>query len=184
MICLVECKDTVKNLKKVLQPVKNQLSELQTMSWRGKSLKLFLFGDLDFLLKMFGLSGAQSIHPCLWCIASRKRIQKAPSQQPSVPHRTMNKIKQDYRRYKRAGKPKKKAQAFNNVVTSPIWDIELSHVTPPYLHLKLGIVKKHHDLLEKDCHTLDEQIAQSPATCQVQNTSLPFRTNFFHKCTV
>lgn len=52
-------------------------------------------------------------------------------------------------------------KAYNNVVTPHIWDIELDHVAPPYLHILLGVVKKHHDLLEKECHYLDKQIALS-----------------------
>ena len=30
---------------------------------------------------------------------------------------------------------------------------------PPYLHILLGIVKRHHDMLEKECHSIDLQIA-------------------------
>ena len=45
--------------------------------------------------------------------------------------------------------------------------------TPPYLHLKLGIVKKHHQLLEN--HTLDEKIAQSPTLLELRSTSPAFQ---------
>ena len=31
-------------------------------------------------------------------------------------------------------------------------------MAPPCLHILLGISKKHHDILEKDCHALDKQI--------------------------
>ena len=57
------------------------------------------------------------------------------------------------------GGKKKNAKALNNVVTEPMWDIELTHVARPYLHLLLGIVKKHHDLLKKECYSLDVQIS-------------------------
>ena len=33
-------------------------------------------------------------------------------------------------------------------------------VCPPYLHILLGIVKLHHDLLETECHKLDLQIGE------------------------
>lgn len=41
-----------------------QLSMLQTMEWQVKQLRLFMFGDYDyvFLMKFCGLSGAQEIH--------------------------------------------------------------------------------------------------------------------------
>ena len=35
------------------------------------------------------------------------------------------------------------------------------HVIPPYLHLLLGIVEKHHTLLENDCLKLDTLIADT-----------------------
>lgn len=43
---------------------------------------------------------------------------------------------------------------------SPIFHIELDHVCPTYLHIVLGIVKKHHSLLEEQCHQLDNKIAK------------------------
>ena len=49
---------------------------------------------------------------------------------------------------------------YNNVVAAPIWDIELTHIAPPYLHILLGVVKKHHDLLEQECHDLDKALAE------------------------
>ena len=61
------------------------------------------------------------------------------------------------------------------MVFYPVWDIKLTQVTPPYLHLNLGIVKKHHDLLEQECHELDKLIARK---CAQQKTghgnSTPF----------
>ena len=145
------------------------------MTWNGKTIKLFLFGDYDFLLKLYGISGAQSVHPCLWCKASKCQIQKSPTQQPAIPARSLSNIKNDYQRYRCAGKPKKKARLYHNVITAPILDIALQQVNPPYLHLKLGIVKKHHELLEKDYHTLDEKIAQSPTLSELSSTSPAFQ---------
>ena len=55
MICMVECKDSIKNLKKVLKPVKEQIDKLTNMTWNRKTIKLFLFGDYDFIkLFLFG----------------------------------------------------------------------------------------------------------------------------------
>ena len=64
---------------------------------------------------------------------------------------------------------------YHNALTAPILDTALQQVNPPYLCLKLGIVKKHHKLLEKDCHTLDEKIAQSPILSELSNTSPAFQ---------
>ena len=111
---------------------------------------MFLSGD-NFLLKLlYGISGAQSFHPCLWCEASKEQTQKSPAEQSVLPERTLRSIKSDLRKYKRTGSKKKKAKAYNNAVLSPVWDIELTYVASPYLNLLLGIVKNHHDLLERD----------------------------------
>ena len=56
-----------------------------------------MFGDYDFILKVFGISGAQSVHPCLWCKATKLQIQKPPSAQPEIPNRNLKNLKQDHR---------------------------------------------------------------------------------------
>ena len=163
LVCIVDCKDTPENIREVLLPMKTQITNLQKMMWNEKKIRLFLFGDYDFLLKMYGISGAQSTHPCLWCKASKTQTQKAPVEQPTVPVRSLQNIKSDHMKYHKAGSKKQTAKAYNNVTLAPVWDIELQHVAPPYLHLLLGITKKHHLLLEKECHTLDEEIAKALA---------------------
>ena len=81
----------------------------------------------------------------------------------------MENVKKDHRKYLLAGNKKKQAKSFNNVVFYPVWDIKLTQVTPPYLHLNLGIVKKHHDLLKQECHKRDKQIAQQCALNKTQH---------------
>ena len=126
---------------------------------KEKNLRVFLFGDYDFLLKLYGISWAQSCHPRLWCKASREQIQKSPTDQPAVEDRTLN-IRSDFRKFRRTGSKPSSARVYNNVVAAPIWDIELTHVAPPYLHILLRVVKKHHDLLEQECNDLDKALAE------------------------
>ncbi|KAL8595286.1 hypothetical protein ACOMHN_020039 [Nucella lapillus] len=165
MFTIVECKDTPENLRRLLVPYKDQLSELETMQWKEKRTRVFVFGDYDFLTKMYGLSGAQGIHPCLYCTATKSAIQLSPDlNKRNISPRSVVQIKRDYKQYRRAGKKKKDAQLFNNVVRHPVIDVELEQVAPPYLHILLGIVKKHHDLLEDQCHKLDQQVARSVAS--------------------
>ena len=60
--------DTPDNMRKILSPYRDQTETLKTM-WRdGKRGRMFLFGDYDFFLKLYGLLDAQSVHPCLYCI--------------------------------------------------------------------------------------------------------------------
>ena len=160
LLLIVNAKDSYTNMKHVLDPYRRQFQNLERVTWKGKRIRLFLFGDYDFLLKVYGISGAQSAHPCLWCKRSKRQIQHSPAHQPAVAKRSLVNLKRDHRNFKiRGGGDKKKAKAYNNVVHRPIFDIELSQVAPPYLHVLLGVVKKHHDLLEDECHTLDLAIA-------------------------
>ena len=68
------------------------------------------------------------------------------------------------------------AKSCNNFVQCPAWNIELAHVSPPYLHILLGVVKKRHLLLEQACHDLDERIDKEVGKeIMIQNTTLtPF----------
>ena len=44
-------------------------------------------------------------------------------------------------------------------MTGAAWHISINHVCSPYLHILLGIAKRHHDMLEKECHSIAFQIA-------------------------
>ena len=63
-------------------------------------------------------------------------------------------LKETTKSLKKKQSVKSKPAQYNNVIHEPICDIELSNVCPPYLHILLGIVKKHHDLLEQECHAI------------------------------
>ena len=78
------------------------------MRWIGRKIRVVLFGDYDSILQIFGISGAQSVHPCLWCKATKSQIQKPPSAQPEIPKRSLKNLKQDHRQYKLHGSNKKK----------------------------------------------------------------------------
>ena len=173
LITIADCKDSHKNLAKVLKPYKKEISNLEKMRWKGKKIRVVLFGDYDFILKIFGISGAQSVHPCLWCKATKSQIQKPPSAQPEIPKRSLTNLKRDHRQYKIHGSNKKKAKAYNNVVHSPLFNLQTSQVTPPYLHILLGIVKRHHDMLEQECHALDKIIAD----CIAEDTDSTYERN-------
>ena len=75
--------------------------------------------------------------------------------------RTLKQMKEDHQQFRLVGRENtKKAKEFHNVVHLPLWKISLSNVSPPFLHIVLGVVKnKHHDLLEGACHGIDDQIA-------------------------
>ncbi|KAL8594758.1 hypothetical protein ACOMHN_047476 [Nucella lapillus] len=67
-------------------------------------------------------------------------------------------MRKDLCRFRKA--QRKIAKLYNNVVRGQLLQVQLSQMAPPYLHIMLGIVKKHHTLLETDCRALDKQIAE------------------------
>ena len=85
LITIANCKDSHENLKIILEPYGEQISTLEKTSWKGKKICLFLFGDFDFELKVYGIPGAQS---CLWCKTSKGQMQKSQSDQPEISERT------------------------------------------------------------------------------------------------
>ena len=58
--------------------------------------------------------------------------------------RDIKSLRNDLKKFVVAGAVKAKAKEFHNVIHAPMLDIELDHVCPPYLHLLLGLVVKHH----------------------------------------
>ena len=80
----------------------------------------------------------------------------------NIAKRSLANIRRDNIRYRHSRK--KIAKLYNNAIRRPLVNIELDHVAPPYLHILLGITKKHHDLLEDECHSLDKLIGQSLAS--------------------
>ena len=165
LICICKCKDTFENMKIVINPMREQLQTLQNMTYRysdteEKKIRLWLFGDYDYLIKTFGLSGAAAVHPCLWCTSTRSNNQLPPNKRRQFSQRTLKQIKRDLKKWHKAGSDKKKAKYFNNVIHKAFLGFDICQVVPPYLHLLLGIVKKHHTLLEAECHELDMKIGK------------------------
>ena len=73
-------------------------------------------------------------------------------------------MKNDFQSFEVHGSGKKsKGKAFNNVCSQPLWNINLSQICPPYLHILLGVTQKHLHLLESFCHELDISIARDLA---------------------
>ena len=86
-------------------------------------------------------------------------------------------MKQDHHKFKTKGKGKKaKAAQYNNCIGEILWDVPVRCVCPPYLHILPGVVKRHHDLLESECHKLDVAIAKDIAISPVTLSD-----SIFHK---
>ena len=131
---MVSCKDSLQHLRKIPNPYKKQIAELQKkfffngVEWT-KKVRVFMFGDYDFLPRMYWISSTRSYHPCVWCKASKHQTQrKKQVPHPNIWKRTMEKIERDHKKYLMAGNNKKKAKSFNNVTFYPVWDIKQAQV--------------------------------------------------------
>ena len=76
-----------------------------------------------------------------------------------VASRNLDQMKQNNTEFMtKGGGDKKKASQHNNVVRAPLVDIPISDVVPPILHILLGVVKKHHTILEEKCDDIDKDL--------------------------
>ncbi|KAL5494514.1 hypothetical protein EMCRGX_G015864 [Ephydatia muelleri] len=127
--------DSVTNLHAALDCFKDQVEHLNGMKWR-----IFTCGDFEFLSKMYGLSRAVVVRG-------------------HAAQRTLETMRADHQRYVSAGSIKRDAQKSYNCISPPIFDIPVSQVCPPGLHITLGIFTKMFNLLEAVCCNLDLELA-------------------------
>ena len=66
-------KESRENMEIFFESVRNQLVDVSNLVWNGKNIKLFLFGDYNFSFKIYCISGANGIYPCLWCLTKKIR---------------------------------------------------------------------------------------------------------------
>ena len=156
-LLVANVKDTSMNLVVTMEKISPQITDLQSLVWNGKKVRLFLFGDYEFLAKVYGHQGATSRYACLWCLSTRADMDR----REKGPKRTLDSIKKDFKRFVKQGKGKLlKSKHYNNIVRKPLLTIPLDHVCPPYLHMLLGIVKKEHENLENNYNVIDMEAAR------------------------
>ena len=163
VIALAAVRDTHENIVRFLEGgLGDELVALQSHSWNGKAIKVFLNGDYDFLCKMYGLSGPQGTYPCLWCLMPRRDMNNPADQ---CQHRSVESLLADNKKFMdEADGERKQANKFFNSLHAPLLRLDLENVCPPYLHILLGVVLKHHKFLENAAHDLDEKVASQPDT--------------------
>ena len=94
--------------------------------------------------------------------ASRRRTEIDEPRDPTNPPkpRTDQNMADDFISFSTVGNSNlSKAKYFHNVIRSPMLPLSITHTAVPYLHILLGVVKKHHQLLEQQCDKIDQQIA-------------------------
>ena len=86
--------------------------------------------------------------------------------------RTDENIKADYAMFSTEGKGNSsKAKKYHNVIRSAMLPFPTTHTAVTYLHILLGVVKKHHELLEQQCNEVDKQIAAGMAHLGTESSS-------------
>ena len=163
-----EAKDYYENLPIFLSCFTSELEQLDGSKWKGYTVRLFIYGDYAFLCAAYGISGAAAIYPCLWCHMNKSDFLKPDM---SATERSLSTLRRDFSKFCKYGRKKLSvAKQYNNVIHKALFPVKLTKVCPPYLHILLGIVKFHHDLLKKDCHEIDKSIALDLAKKEVPDS--------------
>ncbi|XP_064402593.1 uncharacterized protein LOC135348339 isoform X1 [Halichondria panicea] len=148
--------DNVTNLKIALQRFEDEVDSLQSKTWRGKTIRVFLSGDYEFLCNIYGLSGASGRQCCLWCLTTSEQLRNPPT---TVQSRSTASMVTDHHSFIAAGGILKNVKNFNNCVREPFFKcIPLNQVCPPGLHISLGIFYRLFQLMEDECRALDNAV--------------------------
>ncbi len=149
VIGMAPIRDTYENLKTMINfcQLEKEIKSVESLTWKNKKIVFLLTGDYEFLTKMYGLSGAAGTFPCLWCLIPRKQLHSVKPNASVA--RSLEDLKTQNGIFVRDYKEdKKEAARCYNCIQLPLLDISLNNICPPYLHILLGLVKKHHTLLE------------------------------------
>ena len=163
VFCCFLAPDSYVNLSLALSRFDEQVKALNGLQWRDKTICVFQFGDYDAICKLAGLSGAAGTHPCYYCLITREQMQRPRRLRDKARARDLDNIEKDHADFIQNGGNLKKQAQYHNAVHAPIFKIPVNSTCPPYLHVLLGIIKKHHDLLEAACHKLDVDVATDKA---------------------
>eukprot|EP00117_Sycon_ciliatum_P014856 scpid42267/ scgid14944/ len=138
-----------------------QVRDLMATQWKGKKLRVFLFGDYEFQCHVFGLSGPSGVRPCIHCHCMKRSMDLDPSSGPEdeTAARSLETLAADHQRYTTDGSRLSRAKLFNNVIRPTILPIPVADAVIPALHLDLGIFVWIYELLEKELHQLDLKLA-------------------------
>ena len=120
-----------------------------------------MFGDYEFLCAVYGISGASGRHCCLWCEIPKDMLKVKPAEMEEIySSRTLESLEQNLLEFKtKYDSNLKHAKKCNNVISARFFNVPLSQVCVPGLHITLGVVPKFIKMLEQFCSMLDLKIA-------------------------
>ncbi|XP_065672293.1 uncharacterized protein LOC136090116 [Hydra vulgaris] len=158
---IFESKDLRANIKVAMARFEKQIEALQIMKYKDNSIRVFIFGDYEFLCSLYGISGASGKHCCLFCYATTNEMKLCKKERTGIESRTLENLQADFERFMKDGGIKKKAKFYNNVIVEPILRIPLNQVSLPSLHIALGVYLKFFNMFEEEAHEVDIMMAAS-----------------------
>ena len=155
--CIFNGKDTPANLETALGQYRPQLQQLQQTSWKGKTMKIYLFGDYEFQTVNFGLSGSSGLRPCLHCLCTKKsmELESDAREEAEREPRTLASLASDHSQYVAAGSKLAQAKKYNNVIRPIVLPVSIPNVIIPVLHLDLGIYPWLFEAMRSELRILD-----------------------------
>ncbi|XP_071509575.1 uncharacterized protein [Diadema antillarum] len=157
VVAIFKATDNTYNLSLVLQKFSIEVDKLAAKTWRGRPIRIFHFGDYEYLTRMYGLTGPNGRHPCLYCEISKRDMAIPLAQRGPSPSRSLPNLHEQLKKFEET--PQAKAKDYMNVIRPPILNIPIDQVCPPGLHITLGLFLKHFQSLERSCETLDRVAA-------------------------
>ena len=122
-----------------------------------------MFGDYEYFCVMYGLTGANGKHPCLFRTMNLSDMQ-LPKGTVGVQHepRTLEHFKENFHKFETDyGMGLKHAKQCYNVIDVLFFDIPLNQACLPGLQMTLGIFMKiFRDIIERFCETMDTVILE------------------------
>lgn len=107
-------KDIPVNLATAFKSYHDQVQSLGAQNWQGKTIQVIFFSDYELLCSVYGLSGASGACPCLFCLATKSKLQVSLSTRAGSPPRTLQGLAEDYRKFVQNGARVSRAKEFNN----------------------------------------------------------------------
>ncbi|XP_071945125.1 uncharacterized protein [Antedon mediterranea] len=169
VVLIFDAPDMMFNINRTLPEVAHQVVALNGEKWRNYTLRVFCFGDYEYLTKLYGLNGPNARYCCLFCEKPKAEMQlKAPP----AKQRSLASIRANYRMFMEDGGIESRSKDVSmSVVNNPLVSIEVDHVSVPSLHLSLGIFKKLFDMLETEAHSIDCLIYSLRKNGELDDTS-------------
>ena len=158
IISAAEAPDHHQNVVKMLERFADQLDDLRSATYMGKSLPLMGAADIEMIKKNSGMASGNPTHPCYKCKVSRADMQKPRSKRGRSKKRTLANLAEDYQGYAKAGFKKSEQSKYYNVINKPILPIEPEDWITPYLHDTLGEILKYWSMIRDKFQVLDLKI--------------------------